>query len=103
VPITWLAPPTVNVPDWITGEHERVAVRIVAHPVAAAICTQLGSAIVSTSANRSGQAPARTAYVLRRKLGDLVDYVVPGRCGPFRGPSEIRDLLTGSTIRQSGK
>jgi L-threonylcarbamoyladenylate synthase len=54
---------------------------------------------VSTSANVSGQAPARNRFVLRRRLGRLVDYVVPGECGPAAGASEIRDFASGKVLR----
>lgn len=98
-PVTWLVPPQPDVPYWIRGTHEKVAVRVTGHPVAAALCSAAGSALVSTSANVSGRPPARTAYVLRRDFGPRVDYVVPGNCGPAKGPSEIRDLETGEIVR----
>ncbi|HLT89358.1 MAG TPA: L-threonylcarbamoyladenylate synthase [Woeseiaceae bacterium] len=98
-PVTWLVPARADVPYWIRGAHERVAVRVTAHPVAAALCIAAGSALVSTSANVSGRPPARTEHVLRRQFGRLVDYVVPGRPGPAKGPSEIRDFETGSIVR----
>lgn len=98
-PITWIAPATDAVPQWIRGRHAGVAVRIVTHPVAAGICDAAGMPVVSTSANFSGKPTARNTYVLRRRFRDLVDYIVPGRCGPAAGPSEIRDLASGRTLR----
>jgi L-threonylcarbamoyladenylate synthase len=98
-PITWLVPATQSVPYWITGEHHSIAVRLTAHPVAAALCEAADSPLVSTSANIAGSPPARNTFVLRRRFGPLVDYVVPGRCGPATGPSEIRDLASGKVIR----
>lgn len=98
-PVTWLVPARPSVPYAVRGEHAGIAVRITAHPVAAALCEAVDSALVSTSANVSGRPPARTAFVLRRRFGRLVDYVVPGACGPARGPSEIRDLETGRIVR----
>lgn len=98
-PVTWIVPATVNVPLWIRGEHAGVAVRLTTHPVARALCAAAGSALVSTSANVSGRPPARNSFVLRRGFHALVDYIVPGECGPASGPSEIRDLQTGKTLR----
>lgn len=98
-PVTWLVPAQPSVPYAIRGAHESIAVRITLHPVASALCDAVDSALVSTSANLSGRPPARTAFVLRRNFGRLVDYVVPGACGPARGPSEIRDLQSGRTLR----
>jgi len=98
-PVTWIVPASDEVPWWIRGDHAGIAVRLTAHPVARALCEEVDSPLVSTSANISGRPPARSAFVLRRMLGPLVDYVVPGECGPASGPSEIRDLETGKTLR----
>jgi L-threonylcarbamoyladenylate synthase len=98
-PVTWVLPATSSTPAWIRGQHPGVAVRISAHPVASALCDAVGSALVSTSANLAGQPPARNGIVLRRHFGRLVDYIVPGRCGPAKGASEIRDFATGSILR----
>ena len=98
-PVTWIVPATDAVPRWIRGSHPGIAVRLTTHPVARALCETAGSALVSTSANVSGRPPATSPFVLRRQFGALVDYVVPGRCGPAKGASEIRDLATGKVLR----
>lgn len=98
-PVTWIVPASDAVPWWIRGEHPGIAVRKTTHPVARALCAAADSPLVSTSANRSGHPPARNAFVLRRQFGALVDYIVPGKCGPATGPSEIRDLRTGKILR----
>jgi L-threonylcarbamoyladenylate synthase len=99
-PITWLAPAGRNVDPLIRGNNAGVAVRITTHPVARTICELVDSPIVSTSANLSGRSVARNQISLRRQFNGLVDYVVPGPCGPSEGPSEIRDLIDGRVIRQ---
>lgn len=98
-PVSWIIPASENAPVWISGDHDSVAVRLATHPVANALCTKADSAIVSTSANITGHAPARNSLLLRRQFDALVDYIVPGECGPARGPSEIRDYLTGEIVR----
>ncbi len=98
-PVTWIVGATEAVPPWIRGRHAGVAVRITSHPVAAALCRTAGLPLVSTSANVGGRPPARNPYVLRRLFGSLVDCIVPGRCGPAGGPSEIRDLASGRVLR----
>ncbi|MFZ2553569.1 L-threonylcarbamoyladenylate synthase, partial [Psychrobacter urativorans] len=65
---TWLLPLStelsVPIPSWITGAHNSVAVRVIAHPLIKQLCSQMVSAdnpygfIVSTSCNPSGQPPA---------------------------------------------
>lgn len=101
-PLTWLAPAASDAPPWITGGHDRIAVRVPAHPLARALCRAWGGALVSTSANLSGRRPARTALAVYRQLGRWVDYIVPGAVGGADKPTEIRDLRTGRVIRAGG-
>src|SRR5512143_218632 len=54
-PNTWLLPARVETPHWLRGEHDTLAVRVTAHPVAAALCRAFGGPIVSTSANLAGK------------------------------------------------
>jgi len=100
-PVTWIVPATDETPLLVRGSHPGLAVRLTAHPVARELCEAAGSALVSTSANLHGRPPARNRHVLRRRFGTLVDYVVPGDCGPAAGPSEIRDLATGRILRSA--
>ena len=98
-PLTWIVPPTDRVTPAIRGDNAGVAVRITTNPVAQAISLAAQSAVVSTSANLSGQAAAEDQDSLRRQFGGLVDYIVPGDCGPSSGSSEIRILATGEVLR----
>jgi len=99
-PTTWLLPSAPDCPSWLTGQHDTLAVRITAHPLVRQLCDILGSAIVSTSANRSGQRPARSVLEVRLRFGTRVDFVLPGALGAERRPSRIRDLASGKTIRE---
>jgi len=98
-PHTWLLLPRPGVPGWITGRHARIAVRVSAHAQAAALCHAAGMAIVSTSANRAGESPARTDREVMRRFGKLVDHVVRGRVGEAHMPTPIRDAVTGMLVR----
>mgnify|MGYP001813218746 FL=1 len=98
-PVTWIVPAADQVPAWIKGKHDSIAVRQTTHPIARSLCALVDSPLVSTSANLSGRAPARNAFILRREFGALVDYIVPGDCGSAAGPSEIRDMKTGKILR----
>ena len=98
-PTTWIAPATPGVSPLVRGDHPGLAVRLTTNATAVALCDAVDSPIVSTSANIAGQPVARNRYVLRRRFGTRVDYIVPGECGPASGPSEIRDLTTGRTLR----
>ena len=98
-PHTWLLNPSNAVPRWITGGQALVAARVTAHPQAAALCRLAGRAIVSTSANRANEAPARTDREVRRRFGRGVDYVLPGYVGDAPAPTPIRDAVTGGLVR----
>lgn len=99
-PHTWLLPARPETPSWLRGEHRTLAVRVTAHPLAAALCQAAGSALVSTSANRSRQHPARTALEVRLRLGETRDYyLLAGPCGGRAQCSSIRDGRTGQVLR----
>jgi len=98
-PVTWVAPAAPWVPAWVTGGRDTIAVRVTAHPIAAALCRAFGGALISTSANRSGQPPARTALRARVLFGDGLDDVVNGPLGGQQRPTTIIDARTGTVIR----
>ena len=97
-PHTWLVPASHNCPFWLTGRHTTLAVRVTAHDQAARLCNDAGMALVSTSANRSGQRAAKTARECARLFGDKVK-IIPGRVGKRRKPSTIQDFATGKILR----
>ena len=98
-PVTWLLPARPEVPEWLRGEHDTLAVRVTAHPLAAALCDAFGGPIVSTSANLAGHRAARSALQLQRELGRKIDYILHGDVGDQLKPTEIRDAATGRVIR----
>jgi len=98
-PNTWLLPARAATPRWLTGEHATLAVRVTAHPVAAALCRIFGGAIVSSSANLSDRRPARTALAVRQRLAGVPDLILAGDCGGAERPSCIRDGATGRILR----
>lgn len=98
-PVTWVLPAQAWVPEWVHGGGGSIAVRVTAHGQSAALCRATGFAIVSTSANRSGKPPARTAIQVRRWFGDALDLILGGATGARDRPSEIRDAISGRAIR----
>lgn len=99
-PVTWLLPAAADCPATVRGEHDSVAVRVTAHPTAAALCRRWGGALVSTSANRGGGEPARDAATVRRLFGDRLDAVIDAPVGDLERPTPIRDGRTGKTLRE---
>jgi len=98
-PITWIFPASNQVPIWIRGEKNDIAVRVTSHPIAKQLCQTLGSPIISTSANISGQPPLRNHDAVRKQFKNDVDYILEGDVGDLPNPTEIRDVETGKIIR----
>jgi len=98
-PVTWIVPARPGLPEILTGGRDTIAVRVSAHPIVRALCERAESALVSTSANRAGRRPARTALSLRRTLGTELDYVLAGALGEQVRPTEIRDWRSGKVLR----
>jgi L-threonylcarbamoyladenylate synthase len=98
-PVTWIIPAAGWVPAWLRGEHRTVAVRVTAHPDAAALCRAFGGPIVSTSANKSGLPPARTPISVRKHFLTGHVLILPGRLGGLRGPTPIYNASTGIRLR----
>lgn len=101
-PSTWLLPANPATPEWLTGAHEQIALRVTAHPVAAALSRVFGGALVSTSANVSSIPAALHSWQVRRSLGAYVDVIIGGRLQHPGQPSTITDAVTGTVIRGPG-
>jgi L-threonylcarbamoyladenylate synthase len=97
-PVTWLLPARPAAPRWLRGKHDSLAVRVTAHPLAAALCAAFGGAIVSTSANPAGRPPARSALQARIRCPG-VDLILQGPTGPLARPTPIRDAVSGRVLR----
>lgn len=98
--VTWVFPASEAAPMWLSGERDTLAVRVTAHPVARALCEAFGGALVSTSANREGRPPARSATEVRRVFDGAIASLVPGALGGLAGPTVIRDVVSGLILRR---
>ena len=98
-PQTWLLPATPAVPEWITGAHVSVAVRVSAHPPVQVLCAAFGGALVSTSANRADAPAPRNFGEFDPALLAELDGVLAGETGGLGQPTPIRDACTGMAIR----
>lgn len=96
---TYLVAAAAQTPVMLRGRgRHKLAVRVPAHTGARQLCRQLGTALVSTSCNRSGERPCTDAREVRRRFGAQV-WIVPGRVGGNRSPSQIIDLASGQRLR----
>ena len=97
-PNTWLVPHRNRLPEWITGEHDTVALRVTAHPLVREVCALTGP-IISTSANPAGRPAARSRLRVEQYFEGCLDAVAGGALGGRRHPSLIRELSSGRVVR----
>ena len=98
-PATWTMPCREHIPERLRGDHATLAVRVTAHPVAAALCRAFGRPIVSTSANLAGAPPPRLRGEIDERVLAGVDGVVEGATGGLERPTPIRDAHSGHPLR----
>ena len=91
-PLTIVLRKSDEVPLSVTGGQATVALRMIDHPLAAAILRRFGSAVAAPSANRFGRVSPTTAEHVRADLGDDVDLIVDGGASQIGVESTIVDL-----------
>lgn len=96
---TFIFPRSARVPEWVAGGHSGIALRVTAHAPSAALCRAFGGPIVSTSANRHGEPPARSAAAIRAIFGEAPDGVLDAPLGGLDRPTPITDAVSGAIIR----
>ncbi len=95
--VTWIFPRAPSLPKWICGEHDSIAIRMSAHPIAQELTA--ASPVISTSANRSGRPPVATTEQLVQQFPEGIDALVRGALGGFKQPSPIYDVRSGKQLR----
>ena len=98
-PVTWVFPAREEVPAWIRGQFDSVAVRVSAHPDVRALCEAFGGPVVSTSANPAGASPARTCEAVAACFPSGLAGCLQGALGDAAGPTPILDGRTGALLR----
>lgn len=99
-PVTYVVPTAESISGTLlTGFRNTLAVRVSSHPVVVALCEHYGGAIVSTSANRSGELALRTANDVVKELENSVNSVVDETVGELASPTKIYDLISGNQLR----
>ena len=97
--VTWVIPAQNNVPTWLTGEHNTLAVRVTAHPIAQQLCACYGGAVVSTSANATTQPAMKTAAQVLSVFADSEVFVLDGKVGELSQETAIYDAVSGARLR----
>jgi L-threonylcarbamoyladenylate synthase len=98
-PITWVVPASKHIPAILCGPQHTIALRMSAFPLIQKILHVWGKPMISTSANLAGCAPAKTTQEILATFDQKIDLLINGETGKRNKPSEIRDALTGKTLR----
>ena len=96
-PVTWIFPKAENLPIWLSGEHDSIAIRMTSHVLAKALCSE--GPIISTSANVHGLEPARDVASVMAQFPTGIDGILSGVVGGLSQPSAIYDVLSGKRWR----
>ena len=98
-PTTWIVPASMVVDPLLSGHRPSLAIRVSVHPAVVALCQRYGGPLTSTSANPSGQEPARDASQVRSLFPTGLGAVVDGRVGELKRPTRIIDALSEKVLR----
>ena len=91
-PLTLVFKARPDLPPALLGGRDTIALRHSSSPIAAQLLTALGGPLTSTSANRSGTPPARSAYDAQNALGDHLDLILDGGPAASETPSTLVDV-----------
>lgn len=91
-PLTLIFKARPDLPSALLGGRDTIALRHSSSPIAAQLLTALGGPLTSTSANRSGTPPARSADDAQNALGDHLDLILDGGPSASETPSTLVDV-----------
>ncbi len=94
---TWLVPPKSETSKLITGNNEKIALRLSSHKNVVELCEEFKGAIISSSANKENAPTPGSPDEIKGVFPDIK--VLIGELGGQSQPSRIEDLLTGELIR----
>jgi len=77
-PLTLVFTAKNNICGRLTGGGGTIGIRISPHPVAKALLEKMGKPLTATSANISGQRPAKSAAEVEKIFGSSIDYIIDG-------------------------
>jgi L-threonylcarbamoyladenylate synthase len=87
--LTVVIPALPGMPPQVCAADGTIGVRVPNHPLAIEVIERAGGTIACTSANLSGQPPARTGEQVDEALGDRLDVILDGGQTPGGLPSTV--------------
>lgn len=96
--ITCVLPKSADCPSYLSGRFDTIAARVSAYSVICDLCYRVGSALISTSANRSGESPVRSLAEAKQTFNNNVDYYVDAKLGGEQKSSKIIQFVDNQMI-----
>jgi L-threonylcarbamoyladenylate synthase len=93
-PLTIIGRAADELPEELTAGTKTVGVRLPDDDKVRALIEACGGALTATSANVSGQPPARTAAEVARYFNQRIDLIVDGGATTSESPSTVVDATT---------
>ena len=98
-PHTWLVPSSPDIPKWLIGPTGLVALRLSDHKTVIELTESLNMPICSSSANISGQEPAKNSDEIRTFFGNKV-LIIEGELGGLKKPTPVQNLESKEWLRK---
>jgi L-threonylcarbamoyladenylate synthase len=98
-PLTVVLPAREGLNEALMGPSGGIGVRVSPHPTARALAAAAGGMITATSANLSGEAPARTLIQARQSLGSRISVYLEGGTLSGDAPSTVLEFDDADSFR----
>ena len=96
---SWVIKANKHTPAWLLNKDKTVTIRLSKHSDVKKLCHILGHAIISTSANLSGQRPARNALELHQRFHSSIDKIMASNEKLTARPSKVIRLCDNHILR----
>ena len=97
-PLTLVFRASPLIPEPSRGPEETVALRYPKHEICNQLVAAAGGPLIATSANRTGQPPAKTAAEVAEMFGNQLAMVLDGGAAAADRPSTLVDVTSGAPV-----
>lgn len=98
-PTSWITQASEQAPKWLISNENTLTIRICNNETVQKLCGALGHAIISTSANISGKAPAKNNLEIRKYFLGSIDDILATNKKLIAKPSKIIRLCDNHILR----
>ncbi len=97
-PLTMVVSAVPGLADAVVAPDGTIGVRMPNHSLALEVIGKAGGMVACTSANRSGQPPARTSAEVAATIGRMIDLTLDGGITPGGVPSTVLAIRDGRPV-----